>query len=261
MLGKDHLLLSVLTLTAITIPVMSLPNLGGIFLLIVMAVGIGSLAPDADSPDAAIFHTKIRGLKGNTKAIGQFIGPVLPIFGYTLKYLIYKPSVLLLRLLISKDKLSTRYEVKESHRGILHSILGMLIAFVFLNIYGLAIMIALPEVLTLKVIVIFTVAFSVGFLMHLIEDSCTVSGVNYGFPFNRRYLFKGSIRTGKYTRKTEYFTFYLGAATVGNFFAPSVLPNYGIVISTSELILIVSGVVLFGWMVFLKISKVKKIKR
>ena len=31
----------------------------GLFVLAMRGVGTGSLAPDADSPDAAIFHTKV----------------------------------------------------------------------------------------------------------------------------------------------------------------------------------------------------------
>lgn len=259
MLGKDHITLSVFTVSLLIMPFFT--DYALLFILAVIAAGVGSLAPDSDSPDAAIFHDKIKGLKGNTANIlNSLIGPILPIFGFIIKFLIYHPSIKAIQFLTKKDKLSLQYEVTEAHRGILHSNLGLAIAVVFLFIYGIILMLFFPDMLSLQAILIFTFAFSIGFFLHLIEDTCTVTGINFSFPFSKKLYFKGKIRTGKkdkYTKYTNSFGGYLGALNVGYFLAPSLAEKHvKLTLLHWELIIIV--VVILSWAIFIKISGVKK---
>lgn len=62
-------------------------------LVALVGTAIGSLIPDAGSPNAAIFHTKVSGLRGDIGDVMNSIGILYPAFGYVTKYLIYKPSV------------------------------------------------------------------------------------------------------------------------------------------------------------------------
>ena len=57
MLGRHHLLLSLFTVTLLFVPYFQ--EYTELTLLILLGVAVGSLVPDTDSPDAAIFHEKI----------------------------------------------------------------------------------------------------------------------------------------------------------------------------------------------------------
>jgi len=258
-LGKDHITLSLFTVSVILMPFLLDGTTTGLFILAMIGVGIGSLAPDADSPDAAIFHKKVRGLKGSTrKMINDWISPFLPIFGFIVKFLIYIPSVKIIQFLVKKDKISLQYKVTETHRGILHSVLGLLIAFIALLVYSFILMLIFPQLLSIKAVLVFIIAFGIGFFLHLIEDGCTVSGVNFSFPMSKNWLFKGDIRTGKFDRRTEIFESCLVALNVGYFLGLSLLEDKTS-ISLIQMELIVITIVLFSWMIFIKLSGVKRL--
>ncbi len=57
MLGRHHLLISVFTAAFLFIPYFQ-ENMELTFIML-LGVAVGSLVPDADSPDAAIFHKKV----------------------------------------------------------------------------------------------------------------------------------------------------------------------------------------------------------
>lgn len=254
MLGKNHIILSLFTASAILMPFLFDGTNTGLFILAMIGVGIGSLAPDADSPDAAIFHKKVRGLKGDTrKIIDAWIGPFLPIFGFILKFLIYHPAVKIIQFLVKENKISLHYRVTETHRGILHSILGLLISFMALLIYSSILMLIFPELLSIKALLVFNVAFSIGFFLHLLEDSCTVSGVNFTFPMSKKLLFKGKVRTGKFDYTTGAFESWLGALNVGHFLVLVYLN-----INPIQIELIVILIIILSWLIFIRLSGVKR---
>ncbi len=175
------MLLSVFTVDFLLIPYFNQqPEL--VFLMI-LGVAIGSLVPDADSPDAAIFHEKIKGVKGDVgKIVNNWIAPFFPIFGWITKYLIYKPAVFVL----GKTWLK-KYSIRERHRGFLHSFIGLGMAVLLTGIY-LSIILVLLKLFSIHALVLFLSAYIVGAMMHLIEDSCTVTGVQFNYPFNDRKL-------------------------------------------------------------------------
>ena len=258
MLGKDHIILSLFTVSAILMPFLLDGTNVGLFVLAMIGVGIGSLAPDADSPDAAIFHKKVRGLKGDTrKIIDAWIGHFLPIFGFILKFLIYRPAVKIIQFLVKENKISLQYRVTETHRGILHSILGLLISFMALLIYSSILMLLFPELLLIKTLLIFNVAFSIGFFLHLLEDSCTVSGVNFTFPMSKNLLFKGEVRTGKFNYTTGAFESWLGALNVGHFLALA-LSKENASINPLQIELIVILIIILSWLIFIRLSGMKR---
>ena len=259
MLGKDHITLSLFTVSVILMPFLFDGTTAGLFILAMIGVGIGSLAPDADSPDAAIFHKKVRGLKGSTSnLINNWISPFLPIFGFIVKFLIYIPSIKIIQFLVNKDKIALQYKVTETHRGILHSVLGLIIAFIALLIYSTLSMLIFPQLLSIKAVLVFNIAFGIGFFLHLIEDSCTVSGVNFSLPLSKNWLFKGEIRTGKFDRMTGIFESCLIALNIGYFLGLALLEGKT-PISFIQMELIVITIVIFSWMIFIKLSGVKRL--
>jgi hypothetical protein len=137
-------------------------------LLILVGVGIGSLVPDVDATDGRIMH-------GKYKWIGRFF-----------KYIIYKPMAFLTK--------------EYGHRKVMHSIRGMIYSIILCGIVVAAISflvswkfdISFNLYFTITVLSFF-VGYSVGYMLHLFEDTHTVSGIRW---FKNGRTWKGPVRTG-----------------------------------------------------------------
>jgi len=203
MRGEQHALIGILSAGLALAPWMKTlaPELvliafGGIFL--------GSLAPDADSPDAAIMHG-LRGRKGYFRRLKRHTAPILPVIGTFIRYFIYFPlSAILLVASIGK--------VRPHHRGVLHSLPGIslttvtLTAYIWLttSIFGD------PDPVPLAV---FGAAFFAGCFLHLLADSTTRSGIAWLLPFSRRKL-RGTVSPGsRLEKRPELLGAVLGAST------------------------------------------------
>lgn len=93
-----------------------------------------------------------------------------------------------------KHKLDLEYEVKNEHRGIMHAPIGILISTSILTFIAFLItLIFFVESILIVSIIVF-VGLLVGQFLHLMEDSCTVAGINWKFPFSTKEL-KGKIYT------------------------------------------------------------------
>ena len=180
MRGESHLTTSIM---------ISLPTAMALFLLfhdtmdsaifcVIGGIMFGCLLPDVDASDAKVMH-------GSWEPIG--------LFG---KYIFYKPMTWILR--------TRSDDYRDKHRGYLHSLFGCFLATIFF-----AIPIALLFVVSTyfwsipiesSILVWFAwIGLPFGFLMHLIEDSFTKSGVRWRFPHGKTY--SSSTSTGK---KSEY---------------------------------------------------------
>lgn len=217
MLGRHHLSLSVGTVALVALPLFPLhPHET---LLIFTGTAIGSLVPDADSPDAAIFHDEVKGLSGGYGEILNAIAILNPVFGYTTKYLIYKPAVKFYDKFVFGG-----YDIAERHRGFLHSFLGLGTVTFMTTLYLIPVIIFLDLVWILG-LGVFVIAFLSGAILHLLEDSCTKSGIQWNFPF-QSWKLKGQITT---TAKPEdmkyqrYFLTILGIGAAGMFFTPVII--------------------------------------
>lgn len=202
MLGKHHLLLSLFTAAILVVPYFfQYPEL---VLVIIIGVAIGSLVPDADSPDAAIFHEKVKGIKGElSQVINGLIAPLFPIFGYTTKYLIYKPSILIFgRTLLKK------YNIEERHRGFLHSFLGVATATVLTGIYAFVVLYLL-NLFSFVYFLAFLLSYTSGALLHLVEDSATVTGTQFNYPFSDFRVSGELITRPDSAKNSDIFTSFL----------------------------------------------------
>lgn len=94
----------------------------------------------------------------------------------------------------------------------------------------------------------------VGQFMHLFEDSCTKSGINWGFPFNKKEL-RGSIITfNRSDQRPKYFAgmFYFLIALIVLGYTFDILN--GIALSLVYLILLVyDAIALFLMRVFSRV--------
>ena len=182
MRGESHLIASfMISLPTIWALYSMAPDaMTDVIVYVLGGVLLGCLLPDVDASDAKVMH-------GYWRPIG--------LFG---KYLFYKPMTWILR---------TRYDEKtyqEKHRGYLHSFIGCFLATIYfaipiaiLFLHSTYVML-LPLETTIWVWVIWS-GLPFGFLMHLVEDSFTKSGVRWIFPGGKTYSSQTS--TGK---KSEY---------------------------------------------------------
>ena len=180
MRGESHLIASFM---------ISLPTLWALYSIapdtmtdvmgyVLGGVLLGCLLPDVDASDAKVMH-------GYWRPIG--------LFG---KYLFYKPMTWILR---------TRSDAyREQHRGYLHSFIGCFLATFFFAIpiaiiFVLSTYVSLVPLETSILVWYAWIGLPFGFLMHLVEDSFTKSGVRWIFPGGKTYSSQTS--TGK---KSEY---------------------------------------------------------
>ncbi len=167
------------------------PHLGSIApgeaAVLLFGLFVGSLAPDADATDAAIFHTQIRSLSGTSRRIVNGAAKVLPLFGYLIRYGEYYPAAGLCWLLSGG-------RLRAGHRGILHSLLGILLITVLSGVYLIVVLFLIgrtPDHLLACALA----GFAVGAFLHLAEDSCTPAGIAWFYPVSR-WRMRGRLRAG-----------------------------------------------------------------
>jgi len=151
-------------------------------ILIMMGIFMGSLLPDLDASDSKIMHGWWR-----------------PI-GFISKYLFYKP---LAKILHWKSD-----TFKDEHRGFLHSLIGWFFTSLFFA--GVSIVLFL----IVWYIWYIWVGISVGFLLHLAEDSFTRSGVRWFFPKGGRIRSTTRTHSGSEYILWPIFVIVFGSLTV-----------------------------------------------
>lgn len=198
--------------------VLVLPWAGESQVFTLVALGgaaIGSLVPDVDANDAAIFHEDLRGLNdGFGEAINNLIGPLLPVFGYVNKYLVYKPVVLLYDRVVLPE-----YDFEEKHRTFTHSFLGVLSMTAIIGVYMVPVLVLL-ELLAPIFLGVFMAFYAFGMFLHMLEDSCTKTGIAWNSPFSDTKL-RGQISTGKDVARPRWFLYVLGFLCFVSFYLPS----------------------------------------
>lgn len=220
MLGRHHLSLSVGTAALVFLPIF--PVFPLISILALVGTAIGSLIPDADSPDAAIFHTEVRGMGDGVNDLLNATAPLYPIFGKVTKYLIYKPAVRFYDEVVFDE-----YEIAERHRGFLHSFLGLGTILVLTALYMTPILFFLDMIWT-GGLAVFLGAYFGGAILHLVEDSCTKRGIQWIFPF-QSWRLKGQIRTTADPSDMQYqrgFLSVLGLSGSALFLLPLMVTQY-----------------------------------
>ncbi|NYT06044.1 MAG: metal-dependent hydrolase [Methanomicrobiales archaeon] len=203
MRGDRHVVLGVFSATLLLAPWLGTLD-PGFCLSAVAGVFIGSLAPDADAADAAIF----RGFSGGRGLFRRLIRHtvlVLPLVGYVIRYGIYYPVSALLWI-------CTLGTIRPQHRGFLHSLPGAFATTGILLLYGALLFGHMGLSLPLHAIV-FGAGFFAGAVLHLLADTCTRGGIAWGFPFVPLRL-AGSFPGGSRDRRPEILAGLLGGGTV-----------------------------------------------
>ncbi len=246
MRGDQHVSLSLATAGLLIAPWAPVLD-PGLIAVLLFGVFIGSLAPDADAVDAAIFNGRIGGVKGKRGQVVNGLAVVLPVFGYTIRYLIYYPLSLIFSLLLRKS-------YRHRHRGLLHSFAGVGLTSLILGGYLALIITWLGGPLAL--LPAFGCAFFAGCVLHLMEDTCTPAGIAWLYPFSRRRM-AGRVRTqGGFEVRPTAFAIVLAAAAAGMLVAPFVTGA-----APEDL----GGLALVGtpllWLLFMLVSRVRRERR
>ena len=160
MLGRHHALISFLT----CFPLLLLfPDFAFASLLLI----IGSLIPDVDAEQSSLKYGSVFKSK-NLKIVVKSIY-------YAVKFLFFYPYAFILSL-FGFDAFKHRKSMHSIFAGIILSlILYLLLIYFSLQNYALA--------------------FFLGFVMHLIEDASTKSGIMFFYPLKILHI-KGVIKTG-----------------------------------------------------------------
>ena len=194
-------------------------------LYVIVSVSIGALLPDADSGGKAKLYY-------DYKLVHYLMIPI------------YEIIVLLFNNQKIKEKLKVGYVVGKRHRGILHSPIGVLLSSLILTMIFSIVYVLTSIYLTYNVdfliIVLVFLGLFLGQIMHLVEDSFTVSGINWLFPFGKKEI-KGRIYTfekvkGKIDIRPDLYANFYYIVGAGLLLAVFLKDAFSITITAYELI-------------------------
>ncbi|QYZ79940.1 metal-dependent hydrolase [Methanofollis formosanus] len=235
--GDEHISISLATAATVLAPLLfTIPPEWAVAAL--FGVFIGALAPDADANDSAIFHTR---MPGKHRRRVYF----LPFFGYGIKYLVYYPISLPFILLLGERGM-------PRHRGALHSGIGVFLMTLVVGFYAWLIGTAVLGFPWNETVQAFLFGLFGGAVCHLLEDSCTKSGVAWLFPFSEHRT-RGRIVTGNDDRRPTAYVLVMGVGAAGIFAACAMgmVPAEFVPWSGAALAVALWGVFLivsrFGW--------------
>tara|TARA_Y100000294_G_C8543433_1_gene332158 strand:+ start:503 stop:1300 length:798 start_codon:yes stop_codon:yes gene_type:complete len=242
MLGKDHINISIAFVLTFLIPLFFIGNIDTTYIAILMiSVLIGSLLPDTDCGGKATIYYRFSMIDGFMKSVGKFI-------------------VFIFKHLISKKKITAEYDVRDEHRGIMHSPVGVLFGSLILMI-PIIIFAVVFDFFNLKIILIIFIGIVIGQFLHLFEDSCTRSGINWGFPFST-INWKGDLITfNKQDKRPKYFAgmFYFLILLIVLGYSFEILREINVIL-VYLMILIYNVIALFLMRVFSKGTRTKKVR-
>jgi membrane-bound metal-dependent hydrolase YbcI (DUF457 family) len=197
-----------------------------------IAVMIGSLIPDADcGGNSALFYRFNLIDKIMKKVVNRFV-----IWIFNKEYV--------------KNALKINQLIINEHRGIMHSPMGILISTIFLTII-LTISLIFIQMFNLIFLILIFLGIFIGQFLHLLEDSCTIRGINWKFPLGEKEI-KGKIYPEKVDIRPIIYSYSLGVFSfllvIGFVFNKIKFPLF-------VLYPIIFLIVIFLWVIFLSISK------
>lgn len=177
MLGKEHVSISVATIIPFIIPLIFSGNVEYpiYYITLLIAVTIGSLTPDADCG-------------GKPKLYYDFK------LIYDIMLPLQKAVIFAFRSLSLKYDLNLEHEVNNRHRGIMHAPIGIFLSSLILTLISALFGFFIFQGINLIMVLLIFIGLLFGQFLHLLEDSCTVTGINWKFPFGTKLL-NGKIYT------------------------------------------------------------------
>ena len=150
-----------------------------------------------------------------------FYSSLLIILGNLFRYILYYPSYGLIYLMnkqwVKEDSM------KDEHRGISHTLLGIFIASIFFFILTFFANIYL-NLTSLKLLFIPTLSFFAGSNLHLIQDSISKWGIKWFYPFKKSRIYGDYSAINKDLR-IAYFALSLITSAIIVFFLSNYIKN------------------------------------
>jgi inner membrane protein len=161
----------------------------------------GVLLPDIDANKSLITKVKFSGIL-------KFVVFFAQTIAYATKFVLY----LFLKLIL------LFYGKSDKHRGIMHSFKGLVAVCIFWLAIGYFVLSYFNAMKYLFDLIIIVLGLLSGYLMHLWQDSLTVSGVQ----FTSKFKIKGWLKTGRHEWVLQLFFLVVCAiaansASTGNF--------------------------------------------
>ncbi|MCS3924434.1 membrane-bound metal-dependent hydrolase YbcI (DUF457 family) [Methanosalsum natronophilum] len=145
------------------------------YIAFLISVIVGSLTPDADCG-------------GKPKLYYDFK------IVYDIMIPLQKAVIIGFKNLSLNYELNLEHEVNNRHRGIMHSPIGILISSLILTLIVSAVVFLIYQKINMLMVSFVFIGLLFGQFLHLLEDSCTVTGINWKFPFGTK-LINGKIYT------------------------------------------------------------------
>jgi len=181
MLSKHHIELSIFS-TIILFDWLIIHDVT-FFLVILFGVFIGSLIPDTDIPKSKM----------------DYMEGVAGFFGLLSKVILNPVVAKIFEILLKKP-------IDQGHRGITHSVYGILVYCLVIEATGLLILGLLRmwgPITNLFSLFVFGLFF--GGILHLAEDACTRSGISPFYPLSGDKKYSGTISTFDFNDKRPVF--------------------------------------------------------
>lgn len=180
MLGRQHFAISTAFILPFIVPFLFESETDFVLVAVfIVFVGIGSLLPDSDSAGHASIYYKHR-----------FIDSLMTL-------LVIRTTIAFLSLFISKENIS------DKHRGIMHTPVGVFVgSFVLSFILDVLVTVVFLIIgyFNWWILLFVFLGLIIGQLLHLIEDSCTVTGIDWGSPLGS-FKINGNISTYSHKKK------------------------------------------------------------
>lgn len=219
MLGKYHVLIAFALAGSLVFKLFNYHTDIEIVMILLLGIVAGSLLPDAlDASNSAMNYKRMRGKEMRYFELFTVVNPLIAsvsrILAYPLKYILEK----------------SYSDINFGHRGVWHSFLGAgLIStawFMPTAVFIFGCEYLMPE---MHMLIWFALPFGIftGYILHLVEDSFTVTGINWLYPKGKFHV-SGKIKTvNEYSQKYKKLSlrqknriifYYFAITTVGMFF-------------------------------------------
>lgn len=191
----------------IILPFFNLTNFSLIFFFIFFGLFCGVVYPDTDCCQSKIFkgkpkkrtvgwqhsyqtYMKKKNLQDFLYIVEASYLGILRIVGYLFRYVIYYPTLKLIRSInnkyVKQDEFKI-YEIPDVHRGISHALFGIIFATgLFFLLFSLANLCF--KFTGTTYVVLSTITFFIAGNIHLLQDSISKSGIKWFYPFKEKHI-------------------------------------------------------------------------
>ncbi|MFH1750828.1 MAG: metal-dependent hydrolase [Candidatus Micrarchaeota archaeon] len=226
--------------------IFKLSIIGASFMQFLFGIFLGSFYPDTDVTESRIFRMKqinrkipwqrtykeYQELQNTKSVVNMFLfiySSILMLFANILRYMVYYPTLYIVKLL--SKKLAKEYEVSDEHRGISHTIPGIIISVPVLIICLILLNMLLGFVFNFNPfssLLVIGIGFFIGGVVHLLQDSISKAGVRLFYPLNN-FSIQGEYSSFDDTRNdaTVFSVLLIISLFVTFYFTTISIPTYG----------------------------------